>query len=108
MSIEMGYHQHPDGIPDHYCEHGNYIGSPYGADILCGWCEDGISVAEMHRIQRANRKRRIVREMSELRQFYEIAIGSLEAVPYNAKTATGLTRWVWERTDQLKPPRRSQ
>jgi hypothetical protein len=25
----------------HYCRHGNYIGDPYGADILCGACENG-------------------------------------------------------------------
>jgi len=26
---------------DHYCEHGNFIGSPYGGDYLCHWCELG-------------------------------------------------------------------
>jgi hypothetical protein len=30
-----------------YCrDHGTYIGPPSGADILCGYCEDGISRAE--------------------------------------------------------------
>ena len=24
-----------------YCEHGNFIGSWWGPDILCGKCEDG-------------------------------------------------------------------
>ena len=24
----------------HHCKHGNYIGDPFGADILCGACED--------------------------------------------------------------------
>ena len=27
--------------PNH-CKHGNYIGDPFGADILCGACEDDI------------------------------------------------------------------
>jgi hypothetical protein len=27
-----------------YCRHGAYIGDPYGADYLCGACEDGASV----------------------------------------------------------------
>jgi hypothetical protein len=26
-------------MPDHYCKHGNYIGPPSGADIMCGACE---------------------------------------------------------------------
>lgn len=25
----------------HYCRHGNYIGDPYGADYICGACENG-------------------------------------------------------------------
>lgn len=27
----------------YYCKHGVYIGSPGGADYMCGACEDGIS-----------------------------------------------------------------
>lgn len=30
-----------------YCEHGTYVGSPYGGDYLCHWCEDGVSMAEL-------------------------------------------------------------
>lgn len=26
-----------------YCQHGTFVGSAYGPDYLCGWCEDGIS-----------------------------------------------------------------
>jgi hypothetical protein len=26
---------------DHYCQHGNFIGSPYGGDYMCHWCEMG-------------------------------------------------------------------
>ena len=26
-----------------HCEHGTFVGSWWGPDILCGWCEDGIS-----------------------------------------------------------------
>jgi len=25
----------------HYCRHGSYIGDPYGADYMCGACENG-------------------------------------------------------------------
>jgi hypothetical protein len=27
--------------PDYRCKHGTFIGNPYGADYLCGWCESG-------------------------------------------------------------------
>jgi len=27
--------------PRQYCKHGNFIGSWWGPDILCGDCEDG-------------------------------------------------------------------
>jgi len=29
-----------------YCKHGTFIGSSWGPDILCGWCESGASEAE--------------------------------------------------------------
>jgi hypothetical protein len=37
-----------------YCVHGTYIGDPYGADYICGLCEDGttdyqIALAWAHR-----------------------------------------------------------
>lgn len=43
-----------------HCEHGTYIGYPGGADYLCGWCEDAISVADMiadHNAREYNRMR---------------------------------------------------
>ena len=32
---------------DQRCEHGKFIGSWWGPDILCGYCEDGISQKEL-------------------------------------------------------------
>lgn len=26
-----------------YCRHGRYVGNPWGADYMCGYCESGIS-----------------------------------------------------------------
>src|SRR5215471_6198071 len=40
--------------PDGYCPHGNYVGG-CGPDLMCQWCEDGISPAEMRRIYAAQR-----------------------------------------------------
>jgi hypothetical protein len=25
-----------------HCKHGTYVGSPHGADHMCGYCEDGV------------------------------------------------------------------
>lgn len=30
-----------------YCRHGRYVGTPGGADYICGLCEDGVGVCEM-------------------------------------------------------------
>jgi hypothetical protein len=42
--------------PDGYCPHGVYVGG-CGVDLMCGWCEDGISVTEARSIVRAERMR---------------------------------------------------
>lgn len=33
--------------PSQYCEHGTWIGSWWGPDILCGLCESGIPMEEL-------------------------------------------------------------
>ena len=32
--------------PRQHCEHGTFIGSWWGPDLMCGWCEDGISAED--------------------------------------------------------------
>lgn len=49
-----------------YCPHGKYVGG-CGADIMCSWCEDGISPAEANRIVAMQRTREI-REKAERAQ----------------------------------------
>ncbi len=44
--------------PDGYCPHGNYVGG-CGPDLMCGWCEDGISPAQADATVRAWRTRTI-------------------------------------------------
>lgn len=44
--------------PDGYCEHGRYVGG-CGADLMCEWCESGISATEAKRIVTAERTRAI-------------------------------------------------
>jgi hypothetical protein len=31
----------------YYCEHGTFIGNPYGADYMCGFCESGATDEEV-------------------------------------------------------------
>lgn len=40
-----------------FCEHGTFIGSWWGPDYLCQWCEDGTSVTEMRSMILARRQR---------------------------------------------------
>src|ERR1700756_2812283 len=42
--------------PNGYCEHGKYVGG-CGADLMCGLCEDGISMAEWRQIESRRRTR---------------------------------------------------
>jgi hypothetical protein len=61
-----------------YCQHGKFIGSWWGPDILCGWCEDGISVEEMRASLRAQRDRD-VKQILGLREIYQ------KMVPWSAQ-----------------------
>lgn len=45
-----------------YCEHGTFIGSHWGPDLMCGWCEDGVSLSEYRQAmerQAAQRRRKL-------------------------------------------------
>lgn len=49
-----------DGDPSddrQYCIHGTFIGSWWGPDYLCGYCESGVTRAEFKEIQRQARLR---------------------------------------------------
>ena len=67
-----------------HCEHGTFIGSWWGPDLMCQWCEDGISVAEMRRIHEGQRRRRADKALG-------IAWCILECVPVDA---TSLAWWM--------------
>lgn len=70
-----------------YCKHGTFIGSWWGPDILCQWCEDGISVAEMREIFKANRRREIQKLLDAERGLNE----ALSPLPWSG---THLHWWV--------------
>jgi hypothetical protein len=69
---------------DQHCQHGTFIGSWWGPDLMCQWCEDGISVAEMRAYYRRERERRADTALG-------IAWVILEVLP---PTGANLTWWV--------------
>lgn len=67
-----------------YCQHGTFTGSWWGPDLLCQWCEDGVSVAEMRAWRQRQRELRADTALG-------IAWAVLEHVPV---TGTSLDWWV--------------
>jgi hypothetical protein len=77
---ELGYDaDHQDD--SQYCEHGKFIGSWWGPDYLCGWCEDGISRAEMIEIHKAQRRREIQKLLDTERDLN----AALSPLPWSAR-----------------------
>lgn len=56
--------------PDYYCEHGTFIGDPYGPDYMCWACEEGLTMEEWneYRKREAEWERRIARRDRRIRQ----------------------------------------
>lgn len=73
-----------------YCVHGTWIGSWWGPDYLCQWCEDGISVDEMHAI--FARQAAYEAEQAELR--HERLIAQLAGEDFGPTTRALLIDWV--------------
>jgi hypothetical protein len=89
---ELGYDaDHQDN--SQYCQHGTFIGSWWGPDYLCGWCEDGISVAEVREIHKAQRR-------AQIEKLAETERNVLAALPFNPTCTGGSTpspRTCWSR-----------
>lgn len=55
---------------DYYCKHGTFIGNPFGADYLCGFCEQGYTDSEfqahLNSLDRARFSRQILSDMFDL------------------------------------------
>jgi hypothetical protein len=48
---------HTETHDHNYCEHGTYVGG-CGIDYMCGYCEEGITLAELREIDHAYAVRR--------------------------------------------------
>lgn len=74
----MGRHDDPlydddDLLHDeNYCRHGNFIGNPYGADYMCGWCESGEEPPTQAELDR--------RRVREAEKNYDTLVHALSAV----------------------------
>jgi hypothetical protein len=77
--------------PRQHCVHGTFVGSWWGPDYLCSWCEDGISVDDMHAILAAQRERHMARAM----EAYDAMVATLAQHPYDTRVACALVEYVW-------------
>lgn len=77
--------------PGQRCVHGTFVGSWWGPDYLCGWCEDGISVEEMHRILADQ----AARAKARAEERYNTMLDLLNLSPYDVRVAQALTEYVW-------------
>ena len=64
---------------DYRCEHGTYIGDPYGPDYLCCWCEMGVSLEEYHEAMR--REKHLREEANKYNQRKERLLDRMRAMP---------------------------
>lgn len=92
--INAGYDPAYDDPDNHqfYCQHGTYIGSPYGPDYMCMWCEDGISAKKMHAIVA---KRMEMSKKHDVDLLWHLYTSVTRAMPtFRADVATFLTEYL--------------
>ena len=78
LDEQLGYDaDHND--PSQFCEHGTFIGSWWGPDYLCGWCEMGVSVDEVHAVRAGQRRA----EMEAIERDIEHLFGVIERAATN-------------------------
>lgn len=88
----------PEDFDDrYYCEHGTFIGNPFGGDYMCGWCEDGVSMKEYITIQEAQARRIMRRNAVQAwysgfpvvkespTGFTSIVVGTITAMAYHCR-----------------------
>ena len=78
-----------------HCKHGTFIGSWWGPDVLCQWCEDGISVEEMRRILREQALYRAQRKADD----HDRLVAVISQFPYNPAVANALVEMAWYSAD---------
>jgi len=92
----MSFGDHDEDMSDQrqFCIHGTFIGSWWGPDYMCGYCEDGISVAEMLQGQAAQRVRRAKANMDECEMVVRVITDAMANRPYDAGVAQAMVNVV--------------
>ena len=62
---------------DQHCEHGTFIGSWWGPDLMCHWCEAGVTVEEVEQIERNTRLQEATATISRMERLTKELCDSL-------------------------------
>lgn len=86
-----------------HCEHGTFIGDPFGPDYLCGYCEDGISMEDFQAMKRRETSARLVEaaRASEGVAFRQVVDCMLPAMQYMPRVANEIVNRWWDDLDRL-------
>lgn len=103
----LDYVDEDDDFDRYHCPHGTYIGTPGGPDILCGWCEEGISMEEYKEIMKAQRAYR-TREKAHIYALHFLVDGTWQTFSHvpgsRDKGEDGredVIRWMDEVRDEI-------
>lgn len=90
----LGYDaDHED--PSQYCQHGTWIGSWWGPDYLCHWCELGYSAEEQRAELQHQFERVCRRSLDEAVATYDVVIKIMtEHVVKGTITSTDVWNWI--------------
>jgi hypothetical protein len=101
ITMELPYDGDTDN-PNQYCKHGTFIGSWWGPDYLCGWCEDGVSVADMKAALTEQRIHRQITHVKGMIRVYGVVLRSMAPLPYDPALATNITSVMIETPGLIK------
>lgn len=103
----LDYVDEDDDFDRYHCVHGTYIGTPGGPDLMCGWCEEGISLEEYNEIMKAQRAYR-TREKAYIYAMHFLVDGTWQTfahIPGNAEKDEAkkhsALRWLNEVHDEI-------
>ena len=103
INERLGYDADIDD-PGQYCSHGTFIGSWWGPDYLCYYCETGEEPPTQFQVDFQAFARRLKAALDDL-SCYDRIVTHLQTLPYQALFADALTESVinhnWEKAEWL-------
>lgn len=76
--------------PRQYCAHGTFIGSWWGPDYMCYWCETGETPPTPEEQARIELNSRLERGRRKEQEFDDLTKNFSKFMPYNASVANAL------------------